>query len=436
MKLADIVNGPWMITPSMLEEIQQIYSVHLRGEKIDLKAVEARIGKPLDNEQKSYETVNGTAVIPVHGVISQRMNLFSRISGGTSSQQVQQQVQEALDDPYVDKLLLHIDSPGGAVAGVFELADFIYQARGQKPITAFTDGMMASAGYLLGSAADKRFISSEATDVGSIGVITKHNDISAQQEKSGVKTTVLTAGQYKGTGHQHAPLSEDDRGVIQGQLDHLYTAFVNTVARNLDVSAEKVTSDMAEGREFIGSQAIEAGLVNGMCTMDELCAPSDKESYLGYLCSIEERSGIQASTRPEHHQPAVAGVPAAKGAAMNLQELKEQHPQLAQELITEGMTLGAGKERARILAIQGIPATGHKEIVSAAIEDGTSTAGDVALAVMNKERVVREGRLAGMITDSIQPAAQSEGAEVTVEEQKSASLVGAMVAFAQGKGRA
>ena len=121
---------------------------------------------------------------------------------------------------------------------------------------------------------------------------------------------------------------------------------------------------------------------------------------------------------------------------MNLQELKEQHPQLAQELITEGMTLGAGKERARILAIQGIPATGHKEIVSAAIEDGTSTAGDVALAVMNKERVVREGRLAGMITDSIQPAAQSEGAEVTVEEQKSASLVGAMVAFAQGKGRA
>ena len=90
MRLIDIINAPWAITPEMLDEIQAIYAPHLRGEKIDLNGLEARLGQPLNNEPKAYEVVDGVAVLPIDGVIAKRMNLFTKISGGTSSQAIMQ----------------------------------------------------------------------------------------------------------------------------------------------------------------------------------------------------------------------------------------------------------------------------------------------------------------------------------------------------------
>ena len=81
MKLIDIVNGPWAITPEMLGEIQTIYRAHVRGPKIDIPAVEARIGRPLKNEAKSYQVIDGVAVLEMAGPIARRMNLFVQISG-------------------------------------------------------------------------------------------------------------------------------------------------------------------------------------------------------------------------------------------------------------------------------------------------------------------------------------------------------------------
>ena len=437
MKLADIVNGPWMIKPGMLEEIQHIYAVHMRGEKIDLKSVEAAIGRPLDNEPKPYQVENGTAIIPIQGVIAKKMNMFSRISGGTSSQQVQQNFQAALDDPYVDKILLDVDSPGGAVDGTFELADYIYNARGTKPITAFTNGQMASAAYLIASAADKRFISSEATDVGSIGVITKHTDVSKAQEMDGYKTTVLTAGKYKGTGHPYQPLSEEHQATMQGQLDHIYTAFVDTVSRNLGCSVEKCCNDMAEGREFIGSQAIKAGLVDGMSNMSDLCSHINSDSYRGAMAVTSNQLELSAENILQNTQIAGAGAPAAKGAAtMDLALLKEHHPEAYQAALAEGMTIGATNERARIAAINSIPAAGHSDLVQAAIADGTSVAGDVALAIMTKEKAVRTGALADMISESVRPAASMEAVELSAEATELAGAHSVMLEAAKAKGRA
>lgn len=85
MRLIDIITSPWAIQPEKLVKIRGIYETHLRGEKIDIKAVEARIGKPLINQPQGYGVVEGIAVIPIDGVLSKRMNLFSQISGGTSS---------------------------------------------------------------------------------------------------------------------------------------------------------------------------------------------------------------------------------------------------------------------------------------------------------------------------------------------------------------
>ena len=116
MQVIDILNFPWAIMPEKLVEIQSIYINHLRGEKIDLEALAAKLGRPLDNRERAYEVNNGVAIIFVDGVIGKRMNAFSRISGGVSSQLVARDLQGALGNPEVNSVLFYVDSPGGAVA--------------------------------------------------------------------------------------------------------------------------------------------------------------------------------------------------------------------------------------------------------------------------------------------------------------------------------
>jgi hypothetical protein len=121
MKLLDILTAPWAIEPGKLLEIQAIYLAHARGEKADLAAIEARLGKPLANETKPYTIDQGVAILPIEGIIARRANMFMDISGGASTQIVQRDLQAALQDPAVHSILLAIDSPGGSVDGPHQL---------------------------------------------------------------------------------------------------------------------------------------------------------------------------------------------------------------------------------------------------------------------------------------------------------------------------
>jgi signal peptide peptidase SppA len=270
MQLLKMLNAPWAIVPDKLLEIREIYFAHLRGEQIDLRAIEARLGKPLDNPKQGYEVVDGVAVLPIEGVIAKRMNLFTRISGGTSTQLLERDFKAALEDRVVHSILLSVDSPGGNVDGVFELARTIFEARGRKPIVALGNGMMASAAYWIASAADRVLITGETTQVGSIGVVATHTDISKAEEMRGVKTTEITAGKYKRLASEHKPLSDEARAAIQEQVDYVYSVFVNEVARHRGTDVETVLVKMADGRIFLGSKAVEAGLVDGFSTEADL----------------------------------------------------------------------------------------------------------------------------------------------------------------------
>ena len=200
------------------------------------------------------------------------MNLLMQISGGASTQLIERDFKAALNDPSVQKIILNIDSPGGTVDGTFELANYIYENRGKKPIIAYTDGMMCSAAYAIGSAADKVFISGDTTTVGSIGVVAAHEDISKMEEKLGVKTTEIYAGKYKRIASQYQPLSAEGFASIKERVDYLYAVFVNEIAKFRGVSAEEVIQKMSTDAAplFMGKQAIEAGLVDGVATLDRL----------------------------------------------------------------------------------------------------------------------------------------------------------------------
>jgi signal peptide peptidase SppA len=276
LKILDILTSPWAIIPEKLGEIQAIYFTHLRGDKIDIKGIEAQLGKPLVNEQKPYQIVNGVALIELNGIIAKRMNMFTQISGGVSTQIAIRDFRQAFADPEVNAVILVIDSPGGTVDGTEELANAVYEARraDTKPIVTYADGLMASAAYWIGAAADRIYINGNTAQVGSIGVVATHIDYSQYEAKIGVKTTEIYAGKYKRINSEYAPLTKEGKQYIQDQVDYFYSIFANTMARyrpeKLQIPADDGAIPWADGKVFIGQQAIENGLVDGVKSLEEL----------------------------------------------------------------------------------------------------------------------------------------------------------------------
>jgi signal peptide peptidase SppA len=219
-------------------------------------------------------TDNGIRVIPVRGVMSKRMNMFSAFSGGVSTEILADQIKEAVADDSVKGVFLDIDSPGGSVDGSFTLADAVFEARGAKPIVAFADGMAASAAFLLASAAGT-IVANRTATVGSIGVISTHVDRTAATEAAGLKVTVLHSGKFKAAGSPDVSLDRQSTAYIQSRLDEFYGMFVESVARNRGMDASSVAS--TEARVFIGESAKANGLVDVI---------GEREDALALLSSI------------------------------------------------------------------------------------------------------------------------------------------------------
>lgn len=419
MRLIDIVTAPWAITPDMLTEIQGIYGRHLRGDKIDLQNLSAATGITFDNQPKGYSVQDGVAVLPIDGVIAKRMNLMTKISGGVSSELVGRDFSTAMADRSVEAIVLAIDSPGGTVDGTPELAQLIASHRGTKPVLACTDGMMCSAAYWIGAAADQINISSEVAVVGSIGVVAKHVDVSKAEEQSGVKTTEIYAGKYKRIASQYAPLTEAGRESIQEAVDHVYSVFVDDVARFRGVDTATVLEGMADGRVFNGSKAIEAGLVDGVATLSETIQ--------------QARELARSKKKPARAGAAVATItPTERSVTMTLEQLKADHPELVEAIAAEATAgqaealaaakaEGAQAERDRIADVRAQVIPGHEALIEQLAFDGTSTGADAALAIVAAEKQARESALSQLDANS-QPVVPSVVDEPAAKTMKRADF--------------
>lgn len=408
MKILDVIHTPWAIQPEKLIEIQGIYATHLRGEKIDIKGVEAAIGKPLVNQQQGYDVINGVAVLPIVGVISKRMNLMQQISGGASSELVARDLKAAMADPAVNAIILQIDSPGGTVDGTQTLADLVRAAGAVKPVVALADGCMASAAYWIGSAASAIYMTDTLTQVGSIGVVATHTDISGAEAARGIKTTEISAGKYKRIASQYGALSESGKQSMQDQVDYLYSMFVQAVADNRGVSVDQVLQDMADGRVFIGQQAIDAGLVDGVSTLDALIA---KLSQQGAGAIVSARAQMQSRSQVT----AVAETKPTEGnhdMKITMQDVLAHAPDVAEALRAEGAAAsvaaataqGATAERERIQAVFAQSMPGHEALIQALAFDGKTSGAEAAVAVLGAEKKLREGQRSARAEDAVQAA--------------------------------
>ena len=437
MKLLDLVTAPWAIQPEKLLEMQAIYATHLRGEKIDIEAVEARLGRPLASDQQEYSVrQGGVAVLPIEGVLSPKANMFTRISGGASAQMLQLQLESAMADSRVRSIVLAIDSPGGSVFGMHELADAVRSFSDMKPIVTVSEGQLASAAYLIGAAANEVYISGPAVHVGSIGVVASHE---FRPSFSGTKITEITAGRYKRIASSNAPLSDEGRAYIQQQLDQLYSAFVDAVASYRGVDSQTVLERMADGHTFIGQQSIDAGLVDGFSTVDAMVEQlaSDPMRYakrrgatLKPLPAGAPGKGTQAvsdaagAAADDAKQPDAAGAraegdlpPNLKGAitmadTLTREALDKEHPDLVAQIRAQAIAEGASAERDRVTSVRAQSLPGHEALIERLAADGKTSGPEAAMAVMAAERGLRQAAAQAHADDAPAAAPAAPQADV------------------------
>lgn len=426
MSILTILQGPWAAPPSLLSGLWDIYEARMsrdgRLSAADITAIEAATGKSLDGSRLPVTVVNDVAVIPVMGPTIPRANLLQEMSGATSYAMLRHDIDQALQDRSVSGLLLDIDSPGGSISQLFDTADFIRKASTIKPVMAWTDGSMTSAAQLMGAATNATYIGSDTADLGSIGVIQMHRDISKSMEQKGERTTLIYSGKYKAVGHPYGPLSESDQNLIQARTDYAYTAFVNKMAEYLGLTADAVRADLADARIFTGRQAIDAGLAQGMMSRDD---------------AIEQVRRMALDRKRTTAGGSFAAKTMRGAATMTKADLKEQHPALYAEIYSDGKQealagieeakrQAATTERERITGILTIPGPGakaHHDLLMQGIAEG-KTAGDVALAIQQKEADLLGTMQQRMQQAAAQPAPAADPGEGIDAEAVATAQVG------------
>ena len=212
-----------------------------------------------------YDVVEGVAVIPIQGTLVQKLGTLRPYSGMTGYDGIRACFLQALNDSDVKAICLDIDSPGGEVAGCFDLVDVIYASRGSKPIWAILSESAYSAAYALASAADK-IIVPRTGGVGSVGVIVMHVDWSQKIKSDGLQVTIITYGDRKAESNPYEPLSDTARKTIQSDIDEMGRLFVSTVSRNRGI-AERTVRD-TEAACFLGADGVQLGLADQVSSPD------------------------------------------------------------------------------------------------------------------------------------------------------------------------
>lgn len=288
---------------------------------------------------RPYVVKDGILQIPVQGMLLHKFPYnFGRWA--TGYQYIERALARGLADPDVRGIALVIDSPGGMVAGCFECADKIYEARGEKPIKAYASDSAYSAAYMIASSADNITVT-RSGGVGSIGVVTAHVEYEKMLEKMGIKVTFVYAGKHKIDGNVYEGLSETAKKRMQGRINKMYAAFTGSVARNRDMDEDDVRA--TEALTYDAEEGIEIGLSDKIGALDEelaLFASEFHEDGDDEMSTQPNVTGKKPGTGNENATHTQADVDAARAEGVT-------------EGTAAGTAAGATAERARISAILG-----------------------------------------------------------------------------------
>lgn len=336
--------------------------------------------------QMGFQQQGNIAVIDISGVITPYPNILSALFGGTDVQSVEAQFDKAVNDPAIGGIVLRIDSPGGLITGVEELASTIAAARGAKPIVAYAYGNAASAAYWIASAAD-RIVAGPTTSLGSIGVAMA---VAKDQDRGWVRFVSSNA-----PGKNIDPSTREGQDSIQRRLDAMEAEFVAAVAAHRGVSEDKVLKDFGRGDVLPAREAVRVGMADMVGGFRDALAlvfdPEIQPSNQGETMTKQENpaspaGGAETIRRDQvtaeflmREFPQVSGVLIREGREQSQDAIKKQGYE-------EGMAAGAKAERERILALEDMAIAGHEDMIAEAKKDGKTQPGELAMKMVAAQK--------------------------------------------------
>ena len=331
---------------------------------------------------------NGTAVVPVMGVLGDWMP-YSYITG---------MVEKAVQMDSVNEIILSINSPGGAVAGLFDSCRFIEKASKKKKCTAYVTGMACSAAYAIATACDEIYMMEDA-EVGSCGCYAHAVEYSdAYFEKEGFLHRVFRS---KCSPKKNCSVITDEveAEAFQKEIDALGEKYLRYVAKRRKCAYSDALENFGKGGVLMGEKAIAAGMVDGIKTLEELgIEEADAGSTKTNKVATEDGTEINAT---ENNSPLDGG----EGDDMDINAMSEEQRRETFEALcslqpdlTDSIVKSAkDEERKRILAL-GELRNGSAEvdaIVDSAVEDGRgaeAVAIDIVKAMKSAKDEVKDRR--------------------------------------------
>jgi signal peptide peptidase SppA len=275
--LAAIRSAKWAVRPETLHAIRDVLSARLAGRlnaplhplhpltpaALEDDDVDAPVGQP------PFEHIApGIARVCLHGIIGKNLSALEMMCGGCDLAVVEDNLTAALADSAVTTVILDIDSPGGTVSGVAEFAARIpaLEAAAGKSVIAYASGQCCSAAYWVACGCTA-IACSASSDVGSIGVYSALVDESENWAEEGYKLVLIKAGEFKAAGIPGSKITPEQIALWQKEVDYIYTQFTSYVR----AARPGVETATLQGQTFYGPLALEARLVDEVCTLEELC---------------------------------------------------------------------------------------------------------------------------------------------------------------------
>lgn len=342
----------WAITESGMDQIMHAIEGLEHKDVLEAAQVEDATknrgvleDKEYKYEDDMYEVSGSVATMPVYGKMFPRANMMTRLSGGTSTRKLGRAIDEVEEREDIEKMMMVFDSPGGSIQGLTNTARKIRNM--ETETLAFAEGLMASAAYFVGSAAD-RVVASPDSMVGAIGSVAKIVSKAGKLEDEGYDVKVIRSAEKKAKPSPSEPIDEDSVKEIQKLVNGAHEQFVRQVATNLDISEETVSNTMADGSVINGSEAEGTNFVDQVGTIDEVM-----DEFEGSVDaeSEESSSAIQFlqnryTELREQHEAVIEENQELRSELSDLREEKREQEieQTVQSAIYDEQKIAPGKE--------------------------------------------------------------------------------------------
>lgn len=288
------------------------------------------------------------AILKIHGVLIESCAYAPWWGEYSSCDILINDLKKVEQNNNVDTLILDLNTPGGEVDGVANVGDFIFHLSQKIKTMAIVNSMAASGGYWLASACNKIGLISDTASVGSVGVAVAHVDISKALEMQGLTITHITAGKWKRATAREMPLEEEGYRILQDQVDHIYTIFVNRLAKYKGVSEEEVLK-YADGRMFIGDLAIQNGLADGIIDFKKIIGVEPMGNVFNiFKLQEDEEASVEEHDEDEEMEDEDEDVTAQEDEDEEMEEDEEDNEEVEEDEEEEEIDVKIKRKKASV----------------------------------------------------------------------------------------